>query len=85
LRNIDWKWTTKNHNQSTMNRVSRNAEFEFMMLAKWHCFMVTLYATAGLVSKSSLQFTSRHDRSLAVTGNMTKLLTFSRCFYFHAT
>lgn len=85
LKNVDWKRTNKNHNQSTMNRVSRNAEFEFMMLPKSHCFTVTLYATAGLVFRSSLQFTPRHDRSLAVTGNMTKLLIFLRCFYFHAT
>lgn len=57
LRNGDWKWTIKNHNQSKMNRVTRNVEFQFVMLATLLCFMATLYATAGLVFKEA--FNSR--------------------------
>jgi len=51
LRNGRWKWATKNRNQSKMNRVSRIVEFEFTMLAKSRCFMVTVCVTAELVLK----------------------------------
>jgi len=37
--------------------VSRNVELEFIMVAKQRCYMVTLYATAGLVFKEA--FNSR--------------------------
>jgi hypothetical protein len=57
LRNGDWKWTTKNNNQSKMKRVSRNVEFEIIMFPKLRCFMVALYAAAGFVLKEA--FNSR--------------------------
>jgi len=53
LRNEDRKWTTKNRNQTKMNRESKIVEFEFTMLAKSRCFMVTVYMTAELLFKEA--------------------------------